>query len=81
MNRMNEEILAKLKKIYPPGTRVELIHMDDPYTKIPKGTLGTVAFVDDTGTIHVAWDGYCSLGIVYGEDSCRVIVTDNKRTE
>ena len=37
--------------------------MDDPYTKIPEGTKGTVLVVDDTGTIHVKWDNGSSLGI------------------
>jgi hypothetical protein len=48
--------------------------MNDPYNKklIP-GCKGTVQYVDDMGTIHVDWDCGSSLGVVYGEDSCRVI--------
>ena len=49
--------------------------MDDPYRDIPVGTGGTVESVDDTGTIHVAWDTGNHLGIVYGEDSCEKIST------
>ena len=56
---------------YPAGTRVELVHMEDPYTKVPEGTKGTVRCVDDTGTIFVDWDTGSGLGIVYGEDLCR----------
>lgn len=67
------EIVEQIKKDYPEGCRVELLHMDDPYRPMPIGTLGTVAGVDDTGTIHVHWDNGCSLGVVYGEDSCRKI--------
>lgn len=78
---ISQEILEKLRKTFPPGTRVELVHMDDPYTKIPKGTHGTVMDVDDIGTIHVSWDGYCRLGVVYEEDSCRVINPDNTAKE
>ena len=70
---ISQENLAKLRNTFPPGIRVELIRMDDPYTKIPKGTQGTVINVDDIGTIHISWDGYHCLGVVYGEDSCRVI--------
>lgn len=62
----------KLKETYPPGTRVELVKMDDPQAPAP-GTKGTVTCVDDIGTIHVSWDGGGSLGVVYGEDSCRKI--------
>nr|DAE90620.1 MAG TPA: protein of unknown function DUF4314 [Caudoviricetes sp.] len=65
------DIVEKIKKEYPSGTRVELVHMDDPYRDMTPGMKGTVSSVDDTGTIHVHWDEGCHLGIVYGEDSCR----------
>lgn len=70
-----QEIVKKLKEQYPSGSRVKLIHLDDPYRDIPVGTKGTVENVDDTGTIHVAWDGGCRLGVVYGEDSCEKLQT------
>ena len=73
MNFPSESTVKRIKVEYPEGTRVELVHMDDPYTKIPKRTKGTVLVVDDTGTIHVKWDNGSSLGIVYGEDSCKKI--------
>ncbi len=78
---ITQNTLLRLRRKYPPGSRVELIYLDDPYQKIPKGTLGTVQCVDDIGTIHVSWDGYCCLGVVYGEDSCRVIDPDNATKE
>ena len=66
--------LEMIRKNYPVGARVELVHMHDPYTeKLVPGCTGTVRHVDDIGTIHVAWDCGSSLGVVYGEDSCRVI--------
>jgi hypothetical protein len=65
------EIVEKIKKEYPSGTRVELISMNDPYRQFDAGLKGTVSCVDDTGTIHVDWDNGCCLGVVYGEDSCR----------
>lgn len=52
---------------------MQLDHMEDAYTKVPKGTQGTVRAVDDIGTILVDWDCGCSLGIVYGEDRCHRI--------
>lgn len=78
---ISQEKLAKLRNTFPPGIRVELIRMDDPYTKISKGTQGTVINVDDIGTIHISWDGYHCLGVVYGKDSCRVIDPDNATKE
>ena len=70
--------LEQLRKEYPIGTRVELIHMDDPYNKkLVPGGKGTVRWVDDWGTIHVNWDCGSGLGVVYGEDSCRKVVEEN----
>lgn len=70
-----QDIVDRIKAEYPKGSRVRLLHMDDPYRDIPVGTGGTVEGVDDTGTIHVAWDTGNHLGIVYGEDSCEKIST------
>ena len=39
-------IAENTKKLYPPGTRIELISMKDPYALVPAGTRGTVKFVD-----------------------------------
>lgn len=71
---INKKFLEYLKKEYPSGTRVELIHMDDPYnTKLFPGARGTVLSVDDIGTIHVRWDCGSSLGVIFGVDRCRKI--------
>lgn len=69
-----QAIVERIRAEYPAGTRVELLHMCDPYTTLGAGDLGTVTGVDDTGTIHVAWDCGSSLGVVYGEDKCRKVV-------
>ena len=70
--------LEQLRKEYPIGTRVELIHMDDPYNKkLVPGCKGSVRWVDDWGTIHMNWDCGSGLGVVYGEDSCRKVVEEN----
>ena len=82
MRMISESALAALKARYPAGTRVELIHMDDPYNKkLVPGCKGTVRCVDDMGTIHVSWDIGSTLGVVYGEDSCRIIDQDEKVPE
>jgi len=59
------------KEMYPAGTRIELISMDDPYSPVPPGTCGTVIAVDDMGTVHPKWDNGRTLGVVPGEDSFR----------
>ena len=60
-----------LKSLYLPGTRVRLILMND-FQAVPPGTLGTVSFVDDIGTIHVKWETGSSLGLIYGEDQFEI---------
>lgn len=69
----SKETVKQLRKQYPTGTRVELLRMNDPYSRLKPGDTGTVTGVDDIGTIHVNWDCGSSLGIAYGEDECRKI--------
>ena len=77
MGTISKEALHALRERYPAGTRVELVHMDDPFnTKLTPGCRGTVRSVDDIGTIHVRWDCGSGLGVVYGEDVCRKVVED-----
>ncbi|GHU48806.1 hypothetical protein FACS1894127_0260 [Clostridia bacterium] len=66
-----EEQVARIRKQYPHGVRVELVSMNDPYTKLKSGDLGTVNHVDDIGTVFVDWDNGSGLGAAYGEDSIR----------
>lgn len=72
MNTIGKETLALLRSGYPAGTRVELIKMDDVQAP-PKGTLGTVYGVDDTGSILVHWDNGSSLNVIFGEDLVRKV--------
>lgn len=72
-NFPNKRIIERLQRTYPAGTRIELVFMNDPYTKLIPGDLGTVEFVDDIGTIHVRWDCGSCLGVAYGEDVIRKI--------
>ena len=65
----SRDIVEKVKKEYPAGTRVELVRMDD-FQAPPIGTLGTVIGVDDTGSIMVSWDNGSSLNVIYNVDKC-----------
>ncbi len=64
--------IADLRARYSKGTRVRLECMDDLQAP-PIGTEGTVVYVDDLGSIHVAWDNGSSLAIAYGVDSCSIV--------
>ena len=61
----------RMKESYPPGTRIQLDHMEDPWAPVPPGTRGTVQFVDDIGQIGMKWDNGRTLSLVPGEDSFR----------
>ena len=65
---IKKEELEALRAEYPPGCRVELVKMDDPYRKMPPGLQGVVMGIDDSGSIHVDWENGSSLAVVYGED-------------
>ena len=56
-----------------PGSRVELIHMDDPYTDLKRGDQGTVDFIDDANVIHVKWDNGSGLGLLDDVDTYKVL--------
>ena len=55
MKLPKKEIVDRLRKEYPAGTRIELLEMDD-FQAPPIGTQGTVTGVDDTGSLLVSWD-------------------------
>ena len=67
----SREQVEFIRKNYPPGTRVMLNNMDDPYSPVESGTRGTVRYVDDSGQLGVAWDNGRSLSLIPGEDRFR----------
>ena len=71
--KISKEQLALLRKNYPAGSRVELLYMDDVQAP-PVGTKGSVLGVDDTGSIMVSWDNGSSLNVIFGVDSCKIIL-------
>ena len=63
----NKEMVDRIRREYPVGTRVVLVRMDDVQAP-PVGTKGTVLGVDDTGSLLMRWDTGSSLNVIYGED-------------
>ena len=68
---MDRKMVDFIKEQYPPGTRIRLNSMEDPYHPILPGTEGEVDYVDDAGQLGVAWDNGRSLSLIPGEDSFR----------
>jgi hypothetical protein len=49
---------------YQRGERIELVHTDDPYTKLRPGDQGTVVRHDDLlATVHINWDNRSTLSM------------------
>lgn len=66
----NKEMVERIRRDYPAGSRVELVRMDDVQAP-PIGTRGTVQGVDDTGSLMMRWDNGSGLNVVWGEDIVR----------
>ena len=71
--KYNENFLKRVREQYPPGTRIRLTEMKDPYAPVPPGTEGEVNFVDDAAQIHMKWNNGRTLALIPGEDSFTVI--------
>lgn len=68
----SKDIVKRVRKDYPIGSRVELVKMDDLQAPLV-GTIGTVQGVDDTASIIVSWNNGSGLNVIYGEDLCKKI--------
>ena len=68
----SDQELKMVREMYPKGTRVVLLEMDDPQAP-PVGTMGTVRYVDDAAGIGVNWDNGSSLSAIYGVDRIKKV--------
>lgn len=76
--RINKEAVARMKALYPVGTRVELIRMDNPKAP-PQGTKGTVLGVDESANLLMRWDNGSRLIVLYRIDLVRKIERENRK--
>ena len=70
-----------LKKAYPSGTRIVLNSMGNDPRPVESGMRGTVAVVDDIGTVHCNFDNGRKLGLIEGEDEFRVLTEQELNEE
>ena len=68
----NKDVIDRLKKQYPIGSRVELLQMNDEFAP-PIGAHGTVTGIDDIGSLLVDWDNGSGLNVIYGIDRVRKV--------
>ncbi len=60
------------------GKRIKLISIDDKYTDLKPGDMGTVDHVDDLGQIHMKWDKGNTLALIPEIDKYEVIEESRK---
>ncbi len=70
---MDSKLVKFIREQFPPGTRVRLDSMNDPYAPVAPGMEGEVAHVDDAGQIHMNWADGRTLPLIPGEDRFTVL--------
>ena len=68
----SREQIAALRRMYPAGTVVELLSMEDVQAP-PPHTLGEVQGVDDAGKILVHWQTGSTLNLIPDVDAFRIV--------
>lgn len=69
----NPEWVKFMRDQFPPGTRIRLTEMKDPYAPVPPGTEGTIDHIDDACQFQMIWDNGRTLALIPGLDRFSVI--------
>ena len=69
-----DDDIKRQEALYPAGTRVRLLEMDDPAAP-PIGMTGTVVGVDGIGSLLMDWDNGSRLNVAYPVDRVEIIST------
>lgn len=65
--------IEKIKKIYIPGQKLELINLYSSFNVLLPATKGMIEFIDDLGNIHVIWEHKKNIQLVVGIDEFKII--------
>ena len=76
-----EEMAVRYREMYPPGTRVMLLSMDDTMHPMPQGIKGTVKSIDDQCQITTIWDNGSVRRLQPDNDSFRKLTDEELAKE
>ena len=76
-----ERLAERQREKYPPGTRLMLLHMNDPFAPVEPGTRGTVKSIDSMAQIHMRWDNGRTLALNSEEDAFRLLTLEELAEE
>ena len=68
--------VERIRKQYPKGTKVRLNSMPEDPRPIPAGTVGSVQFVDDIGSVFTNWTNGSGRAFIPGTDSVSIITEE-----
>jgi hypothetical protein len=71
--KQHPEWVKFMREQYPPGTRIRLTEMQDPYAPVPPGTEGALDHIDDACQFHMIWDNGRTLALIPGVDRFSII--------
>ena len=70
---ISREKLDFYRQKYPAGTKICVDFMPNEPNPVKSGTIGTVNYVDDIGTLHCIFENGRNLGVIPGEDSFHIV--------
>ena len=76
IKQLKNLFISEVLNLPKPNQRIRLIHMDDPYTNLVKGSEGTVkGYTNDPYgfVMDVKWDNKSGLSLIVGEDKWEVL--------
>jgi len=70
---ISKAALEARRECYKPGTRIEIVRLDDPYSSLKPGMRGWTECIDDCGTVFAKFDNGSTLGCLYDADEIRKV--------
>lgn len=68
---------SEQKQALKIGTKVQLIRLNDPYSTLKPGEIGTVQSIDSYGHIKVLWEHGSTLALIRGIDLYKIYNVDD----